>query len=75
VILMHMRGTPQTMTTLHEYPTGVIPEVAAELATVGNISGSRRPAEMSLTMSAPAAQAASATLARLPYRRYPGSGC
>ncbi|KAJ5839210.1 uncharacterized protein N7525_004398 [Penicillium rubens] len=31
VILMHMRGTPQTMTTLHEYPTGVIPEVAAEL--------------------------------------------
>ncbi|KAJ5373237.1 hypothetical protein N7517_005243 [Penicillium concentricum] len=31
VILMHMRGTPQTMTTLHEYPSGVIPEVAAEL--------------------------------------------
>ncbi|CAG8890976.1 unnamed protein product [Penicillium egyptiacum] len=31
VILMHMRGTPQTMTTLHEYPAGVIPEVAAEL--------------------------------------------
>lgn len=32
VILMHMRGTPQTMTTLHEYPSGVIPEVAAELS-------------------------------------------
>ncbi|KAG0156994.1 hypothetical protein PDIDSM_4177 [Penicillium digitatum] len=31
VILMHMRGTPQTMTSLHEYPSGVIPEVAAEL--------------------------------------------
>ncbi|KAF4766090.1 hypothetical protein HAV15_010735 [Penicillium sp. str.  len=32
VILMHMRGTPQTMTTLHDYPSGVIPEVAAELS-------------------------------------------
>lgn len=32
VILMHMRGTPQTMTTLHQYPSGVIPEVAAELS-------------------------------------------
>ncbi|KAJ5502346.1 hypothetical protein N7463_005220 [Penicillium fimorum] len=31
VILMHMRGTPQTMTTLHDYPSGVIPSVAAEL--------------------------------------------
>ncbi|KAJ5346513.1 hypothetical protein N7541_008995 [Penicillium brevicompactum] len=31
VILMHMRGTPQTMTSLHSYPAGVIPEVACEL--------------------------------------------
>lgn len=31
VILMHMRGTPQTMTTLCEYPSGVIPGVAGEL--------------------------------------------
>ncbi|KAJ5542440.1 hypothetical protein N7535_004860 [Penicillium sp. DV-2018c] len=31
IILMHMRGTPQTMTTLLDYPAGVIPEVAAEL--------------------------------------------
>ncbi|KAJ5604833.1 hypothetical protein N7510_009987 [Penicillium lagena] len=30
-ILMHMRGTPQTMTKLHDYPGGVIPDVAAEL--------------------------------------------
>ncbi|KAJ5569792.1 uncharacterized protein N7459_009222 [Penicillium hispanicum] len=31
IILMHMRGTPQTMTKLHDYPSGVIPEVGAEL--------------------------------------------
>jgi 2-amino-4-hydroxy-6-hydroxymethyldihydropteridine diphosphokinase/dihydropteroate synthase len=31
IILMHMRGTPQTMTKLTEYPGGVIPEVATEL--------------------------------------------
>ncbi|KAJ5176151.1 Folic acid synthesis protein fol1 [Penicillium canariense] len=31
IILMHMRGTPQTMTKLAKYPNGVIPEVAAEL--------------------------------------------
>ncbi|KAJ5787100.1 hypothetical protein N7457_002090, partial [Penicillium paradoxum] len=31
VILMHMRGSPQTMTSLLDYPGGVIPEVAAEL--------------------------------------------
>lgn len=31
IILMHMRGTPQTMTTLADYPNGVIPEVASEL--------------------------------------------
>ncbi|KAJ6172679.1 hypothetical protein N7470_001746 [Penicillium chermesinum] len=31
IILMHMRGTPQTMTKLTEYPSGVIPEVSAEL--------------------------------------------
>ncbi|KAJ5635103.1 uncharacterized protein N7484_008416 [Penicillium longicatenatum] len=31
IILMHMRGTPQTMTKLHDYPNGVIPEVSAEL--------------------------------------------
>lgn len=31
VILMHMRGSPQTMTSLLEYPGGVIPDVAAEL--------------------------------------------
>lgn len=31
IILMHMRGTPQTMTKLADYPNGVIPEVAAEL--------------------------------------------
>ncbi|KAJ5105548.1 hypothetical protein NUU61_002895 [Penicillium alfredii] len=31
VILMHMRGSPQTMTSLHDYPAGVIPEVGAEL--------------------------------------------
>lgn len=31
IILMHMRGTPQTMTQLTDYPNGVIPSVAAEL--------------------------------------------
>ncbi|KAJ5172542.1 hypothetical protein N7492_005135 [Penicillium capsulatum] len=31
IILMHTRGTPQTMTKLADYPTGVIPEVGAEL--------------------------------------------
>ncbi|CAI7657665.1 unnamed protein product [Penicillium manginii] len=31
IILMHMRGTPQTMTKLTDYPDGVIPSVAAEL--------------------------------------------
>ncbi|KAJ6154352.1 hypothetical protein N7485_012721 [Penicillium canescens] len=31
IILMHMRGTPQTMNQLHDYPNGVITEVAAEL--------------------------------------------
>lgn len=31
IILMHTRGTPQTMTTLAEYPAGVIPEVGTEL--------------------------------------------
>lgn len=31
IILMHMRGTPQTMTKLTDYPNGIIPEVAAEL--------------------------------------------
>ncbi|KAJ5112394.1 hypothetical protein N7532_000439 [Penicillium argentinense] len=31
IILMHMRGTPQTMTKLTDYPNGVIPEVSAEL--------------------------------------------
>ncbi|KAJ5747619.1 uncharacterized protein N7511_009315, partial [Penicillium nucicola] len=33
IILMHMRGTPQTMTQpeLHGYPNGVIEDVAAEL--------------------------------------------
>ncbi|KAJ5485113.1 Folic acid synthesis protein fol1 [Penicillium diatomitis] len=31
IILMHMRGTPQTMTGLASYPNGVIPEVTAEL--------------------------------------------
>jgi 2-amino-4-hydroxy-6-hydroxymethyldihydropteridine diphosphokinase/dihydropteroate synthase len=30
-ILMHMRGTPQTMTKLHSYPGGVIPDVSSEL--------------------------------------------
>jgi 2-amino-4-hydroxy-6-hydroxymethyldihydropteridine diphosphokinase/dihydropteroate synthase len=32
VILMHMRGSPQTMTKLHEYPSGVIAGVAGELS-------------------------------------------
>ncbi|KAJ5673742.1 hypothetical protein N7462_009181 [Penicillium macrosclerotiorum] len=31
IILMHMRGTPQTMTKLVDYPNGVIPEVGSEL--------------------------------------------
>lgn len=31
VILMHMRGTPSTMTRMTEYPRGVIADVAAEL--------------------------------------------
>ncbi|PGH18698.1 dihydropteroate synthase [Polytolypa hystricis UAMH7299] len=31
VILMHMRGTPHTMTKLTDYPTGVIPGVGQEL--------------------------------------------
>lgn len=33
IILMHMRGTPQTMTKLTSYPNGVIPEVSFELQT------------------------------------------
>ncbi|KAK9471127.1 Dihydropteroate synthase-like protein [Dipodascopsis tothii] len=32
VVLMHMRGTPQTMSTLTEYPNGVVADAAAELA-------------------------------------------
>ena len=31
VILMHMRGTPATMTTLTEYPSGVVQGVGSEL--------------------------------------------
>ena len=31
IILMHMRGTPQTMTKLHDYPSGVVSEVGTEL--------------------------------------------
>ena len=31
IILMHMRGTPQTMTKQTDYPNGIIPEVGAEL--------------------------------------------
>lgn len=31
VILMHMRGNPETMTTLTDYPSGVVKDVAAEL--------------------------------------------
>lgn len=31
ICLMHMRGTPQTMTKLTSYPDGLIPTVAAEL--------------------------------------------
>ncbi|EPS28799.1 hypothetical protein PDE_03745 [Penicillium oxalicum 114-2] len=31
IILMHMRGTPQTMTSLASYPNGVISEVAVEM--------------------------------------------
>ncbi|KAJ5051946.1 uncharacterized protein L3040_001707 [Drepanopeziza brunnea f. sp. 'multigermtubi'] len=31
VILMHMRGTPRTMNKLTEYPSGLIPTIAAEL--------------------------------------------
>ena len=30
-ILMHMRGTPETMTTLTSYPSGIIQDVATEL--------------------------------------------
>lgn len=32
VVLMHMRGTPETMNTLTDYPDGVIPGVGRELA-------------------------------------------
>lgn len=32
ICLMHMRGTPLTMKTLSDYPSGVVSEVAAELA-------------------------------------------
>ncbi|KAI4121929.1 MAG: hypothetical protein LQ347_006694 [Umbilicaria vellea] len=32
IILTHMRGTPDTMTTLTSYPDGLIPTVARELA-------------------------------------------
>ncbi|MCJ1249595.1 trifunctional dihydropteroate synthetase [Trapelia coarctata] len=31
IILMHMRGTPLTMTTLTSYPHGIIPTIASEL--------------------------------------------
>ncbi|CAM1511523.1 Fc.00g090360.m01.CDS01 [Cosmosporella sp. VM-42] len=31
ICLMHMRGTPQTMTKLTDYPEGLIPTVASEL--------------------------------------------
>lgn len=31
VCLMHMRGTPQTMASLTDYPDGLIPTIAAEL--------------------------------------------
>lgn len=31
VVLMHMRGTPQTMNTLTSYPDGLIPTIASEL--------------------------------------------
>jgi 2-amino-4-hydroxy-6-hydroxymethyldihydropteridine diphosphokinase/dihydropteroate synthase len=31
VVLMHMRGTPATMTSLTSYPDGLIPTIAAEL--------------------------------------------
>lgn len=31
ICLMHMRGTPATMTTLTSYPDGLIPTIAAEL--------------------------------------------
>ncbi|EHK43204.1 uncharacterized protein TrAtP1_001594 [Trichoderma atroviride] len=31
ICLMHMRGTPQTMTQLTSYPEGLVPTVAAEL--------------------------------------------
>ncbi|MCJ1393064.1 trifunctional dihydropteroate synthetase [Xylographa bjoerkii] len=33
IILMHMRGTPNTMTRLTSYPDGLIPTVASELLT------------------------------------------
>lgn len=32
VVLMHMRGTPDTMTTLTSYPDGLIPTIGRELA-------------------------------------------
>ncbi|KAG7125188.1 Folic acid synthesis protein fol1 like [Verticillium longisporum] len=31
VCLMHMRGTPQTMSSLNDYPDGLVPTVAREL--------------------------------------------
>ncbi|KAH7314271.1 folic acid synthesis protein-like protein [Rhexocercosporidium sp. MPI-PUGE-AT-0058] len=31
VVLMHMRGTPQTMSRLTSYPSGLIPTIASEL--------------------------------------------
>lgn len=31
IILMHMRGSPSTMTSLASYPNGVVPEVSTEL--------------------------------------------
>ncbi|RDW90634.1 folic acid synthesis protein [Aspergillus mulundensis] len=31
IVLMHMRGSPSTMTKLTEYPNGVIPDVSSEL--------------------------------------------
>lgn len=32
ICLMHMRGTPETMTSLNHYPDGLIPTVGSELA-------------------------------------------
>jgi dihydropteroate synthase len=31
VVLMHMRGTPETMTTMTDYPDGVVETVGREL--------------------------------------------